>query len=266
MGDPERHGTGGAAGASAVAAPGRTVGSDHPSGTSSAKKVPGAASPTPATGMPSSMLPPLAVASPSTVSASATRTVQEALDESDPSDNTSSNTRVNNPFNNGQGTPFIIALGPVVSDAQDGGASGGRASSISPRGSNAPASQNEPAPAPPAAQLTPAPQTSQSTPAPQAPRVGLRSTPPPPLPEAQGLPHSVVQQPGPAGRYTTYDKFGPQLQYRGSGKAHGDIPRPNVKVFPRNEDPNGVVRPGTPIVRPALPEEIPPIIEDPIIP
>ncbi len=177
LGNPERDGTGGAAGADPFAASGWTVGSDHPSGTAPAEKVSGAASPTPATAMPASRLPALPVAVPSTVSASATRTDQEALDESDPSDNTSSDTTVNDPLNNEQGTPSVIALGPVISGGQGGGASGGRASSISPRESNAPAPQNEPAPAPPAAQSTPAPQTSQPTPAPQAPRAGLRSTP-----------------------------------------------------------------------------------------
>ncbi len=73
LGNPERDGAGGAAGADPVAASGRSVASDHPSGTAPAEKAPGAASTTPATGTPALMLPSLAAASPSTVLASATR-------------------------------------------------------------------------------------------------------------------------------------------------------------------------------------------------
>ena len=79
MGDPERHWTGGAAGGDPVAAPGRTVGSDHPSGTAPAAKVLDAASPTPATGTPALMLPSLATASPSTAMPPAAGTAPPAV-------------------------------------------------------------------------------------------------------------------------------------------------------------------------------------------
>lgn len=90
-------------------------------------------------------------------------------------------------------------------------------------------------------------------------QLAARSTPPPPLPEAGNQPHTTIQKPGPDGGYTTYDKYGPVLQYRGdpSGTSHGDLPRPNVKIWPRNTAPNGTVYPGTPTVRPPLPSEVP---------
>jgi filamentous hemagglutinin len=59
-----------------------------------------------------------------------------------------------------------------------------------------------------------------------------------------------------SGQYTTHNGDGTFKQYRGSGKPHGGIPRPNVKENTINNSPNGPI-PGSPTVRPAQPEEIP---------
>ena len=64
LGDPGRDEAGDAAGVNPVAATGRRVGSDRPSGTKPAETISGAASTTPATGMPALMLPSLAAAVP----------------------------------------------------------------------------------------------------------------------------------------------------------------------------------------------------------
>jgi RHS repeat-associated protein len=98
--------------------------------------------------------------------------------------------------------------------------------------------------------------------------VAARSTPPAPLPEAGGRPHSIVQEPGPEGRYTTYDEHGPLKQFRGDpgGRPHGGIERPNVKEWSRPTV-DGNTRAGRPTVRPANPEEIPrsPTIVPPVL-
>ncbi|MFM0365730.1 hemagglutinin repeat-containing protein [Paraburkholderia sediminicola] len=84
-----------------------------------------------------------------------------------------------------------------------------------------------------------------------------RNKPPPPLPEADGLPHTIIERPGPDGQYTTYNSDGTSLQYRGSGQDHGGIPRPNVKETSANVAPDGTVFVGKGVVRPATPNEIP---------
>ncbi|MGF6573836.1 hypothetical protein ABH945_005957 [Paraburkholderia sp. GAS333] len=84
-----------------------------------------------------------------------------------------------------------------------------------------------------------------------------RNKPPAPLPEADGLPHTIIERPGPDGQYTTYNSDGTSLQYRGSGQDHGGIPRPNVKETSTNVAPDGTVFVGKGVVRPATPNEIP---------
>jgi RHS repeat-associated protein len=83
-----------------------------------------------------------------------------------------------------------------------------------------------------------------------------RSTPPCPNPFAQGSPHTTIEGFGPGGQYTTHNGDGTFKQYRGSGKPHGPIPRPNVKENQNNPSPSGP-KPGKPIVREPKPEEIP---------
>ena len=78
-----------------------------------------------------------------------------------------------------------------------------------------------------------------------------------PLEEAEGRPHSIIEKPGPDGQYTTHNGDGTFKQYRGSGKDHGDVPRPNVKENKLNEAPNGQKFPGKTEVRPPRPDEIP---------
>jgi RHS repeat-associated protein len=73
---------------------------------------------------------------------------------------------------------------------------------------------------------------------------------------AEGSSHTVIEQTGPNGKYTTFNPDGTVKQFRGSGKSHGGIPRPNIKENTINESPKGPL-PGRPTVRPALPEEIP---------
>ncbi len=75
-------------------------------------------------------------------------------------------------------------------------------------------------------------------------------------PRANGDPHTVIEQAGPGGKYTTFNEDGTFKQYRGSGKPHGNIPRPNIKENELNETPNGP-KPGKPTIRPAKPDEIP---------
>lgn len=83
-----------------------------------------------------------------------------------------------------------------------------------------------------------------------------RSSCPDPDSRAAGNPHTIIQVPGIAGSYTTYNGDGTYKQYRGSGKPHGDVPRPNVKETKNNPSSIGPI-PGKPTVRPAKPEEIP---------
>lgn len=84
-----------------------------------------------------------------------------------------------------------------------------------------------------------------------------RNKPPAPLKEAQGRPHSIVEKSGSKGQYTTHHGDGTWKQYRGSGKPHGNIPRPNVKETGINQAPNGKRYVGKPRVRPVRPDEIP---------
>ncbi|WP_442878605.1 hypothetical protein [Burkholderia sp. 1B3(2022)] len=84
-----------------------------------------------------------------------------------------------------------------------------------------------------------------------------RNKPPAPLQEAEGLPHTIIERPGPDGQYTTYNGDGTSMQYRGSGQDHGGIPRPNVKETTINVAPDGTVFVGKGVVRPARPNEIP---------
>ena len=88
---------------------------------------------------------------------------------------------------------------------------------------------------------------------------GGRNTPPPPDPAAEGRPHTRIQTPGPEGRYTTYDKYGPLKQYRGEpgGRGHGNVSRPNVKEWARNTGPDGRTYPGRSTVRAPTPGDIP---------
>jgi len=83
-----------------------------------------------------------------------------------------------------------------------------------------------------------------------------RSKPPPPLPEADGAPHSI---PDGKGGYTTYPtgKATEGKQYRPDGKPHGDIPRPNVKEWKPNTAPDGTEHQGKGEVRPPEPHEVP---------
>ncbi|NEQ42466.1 MAG: hypothetical protein F6K00_02445 [Leptolyngbya sp. SIOISBB] len=85
----------------------------------------------------------------------------------------------------------------------------------------------------------------------------IRNRPPGPLPEADGYPHTIIERLGPDGQYTTHNKDGTWKQYRGAGKAHGNIPRPNVKETSINRSPDGTEFISKPRVRPARPEEIP---------
>ncbi len=58
-----------------------------------------------------------------------------------------------------------------------------------------------------------------------------RNKPPGPHPDAAGKPHKIIEKPGRDGQYTVHWGDGSGFQYRGSGKPHGNTPRPNVKVF-----------------------------------
>jgi len=66
-----------------------------------------------------------------------------------------------------------------------------------------------------------------------------RNKPPAPLPEAEGRPHTIVEKPGKDGQYTTHNGDGTWKQYRGAGKAHGPVPRPNIKEAGKNVLPDG---------------------------
>ena len=83
-----------------------------------------------------------------------------------------------------------------------------------------------------------------------------RSSRPDPDPRAEGNPHTIIQVPGATGTYTTHNGDGTYKQYRGSGKPHGNIPRPNVKETKNNPSPNGP-KPGKPEVRKPTADEIP---------
>nr|WP_232218422.1 polymorphic toxin type 24 domain-containing protein [Leptospira wolffii] len=66
-----------------------------------------------------------------------------------------------------------------------------------------------------------------------------RNKPPPPDPKAQGRAHSIIERYGRSGQYTTHNGDGTWKQYRGSGKEHGQIKRPNIKEAGRNRTPDG---------------------------
>lgn len=83
-----------------------------------------------------------------------------------------------------------------------------------------------------------------------------RNCPPPPDTEAEGNPHTIIEKPGQDGQYTTHNGDGTLKQYRGSGKSHGNIPRPNIKENEINNSPDGP-RPGKLRVREPTPDEIP---------
>ncbi|WP_081073515.1 filamentous hemagglutinin N-terminal domain-containing protein [Burkholderia stagnalis] len=84
-----------------------------------------------------------------------------------------------------------------------------------------------------------------------------RNKPPSPLPDAEGLPHSIIERPGIDGQYTTYNGDGTWKQYRGSGQDHGPIPRPNVKETGLNTAPDGSQFTGKPKVREPRSDEFP---------
>lgn len=84
-----------------------------------------------------------------------------------------------------------------------------------------------------------------------------RNKPPEPLEEAEGRAHTILERPGREGQYTTHNEDKTWKQYRGSGKPHGKIPRPNVKVTDLNPPRDGITRVGKVRVRPARPDEMP---------
>lgn len=84
-----------------------------------------------------------------------------------------------------------------------------------------------------------------------------KNKPPPMLEEAEGRPHSILERPGREGQYTTYNEDGTSLQYRGSGKPHGDYERPNIKFTKINERSDGAKFFDGPHYRYPEPHEIP---------
>jgi len=83
-----------------------------------------------------------------------------------------------------------------------------------------------------------------------------RSSRPDADPRAEGNPHTIIERPGTEGQYTTHNDDGTFKQYRGSGKPHGGISRPNIKENKNHPSPSGP-KPGKPQVREARPDEIP---------
>jgi hypothetical protein len=85
-----------------------------------------------------------------------------------------------------------------------------------------------------------------------------RNKPPAPLEEAENRPHSRIERPGKKGQYTTYNGDGTSKSYRGTGKSHGKITRPNVKesVVNINQDTGEKFINGFRVRKPK-PEEIP---------
>ncbi|MGY3803744.1 polymorphic toxin-type HINT domain-containing protein [Pigmentibacter ruber] len=85
-----------------------------------------------------------------------------------------------------------------------------------------------------------------------------RNAPPSPASEANGAPHTIIEKPGAQGQYTTHFGDGTWKQYRGSGKDHGNVPRPNVKESVVNiDEKTGKIFMNKPVVRPAELNEIP---------
>ena len=94
----------------------------------------------------------------------------------------------------------------------------------------------------------------------EGPQVKSRSSRPAPLKKAEGRSHSIVEKSGKDGQYTTHNADGTFKQYRGSGKDHGNVPRPNVKTNEGNVNVNpktGESFPGRTDIRPAKKDEIP---------
>lgn len=83
-----------------------------------------------------------------------------------------------------------------------------------------------------------------------------KNKPPPALTEAEGRPHSILEKPGRTGQYTTYENENTWKQYRGSGKPHGKIERPNVKFSTVEQRHDGQLFYGYD-VRPPEPDEFP---------
>jgi filamentous hemagglutinin len=84
-----------------------------------------------------------------------------------------------------------------------------------------------------------------------------RNKPPSPNPQAEGNPHTIIESPGKDGQYTTHNGDGTYKQYRGSGKNHGPVSRPNIKETDSNTLPDGSKKTGNPSVRKPRPDEIP---------
>ncbi len=85
----------------------------------------------------------------------------------------------------------------------------------------------------------------------------LRNKPPSPLKSAKGRAHSIIEKLGKNGQYTTHNNDGTWKQYRGAGRDHGGIPRPNVKEAGKNVTPDGRTFIDKGRVRPARRDEIP---------
>lgn len=69
------------------------------------------------------------------------------------------------------------------------------------------------------------------------------------------LDFQIIEKPGKNGQYTTFNEDGTFKQYRGSGKPHGGIERPNIKenkIDPRS--PKGL--PSKATVRKPIPDEL----------
>ncbi|RMP25655.1 hypothetical protein ALQ25_03819 [Pseudomonas coronafaciens pv. atropurpurea] len=91
-----------------------------------------------------------------------------------------------------------------------------------------------------------------------APRIKSRNKPPSQDPEAEGRAHTILEKPGRLGQYTTYYEDGTWKQYRGAGKEHGPIQRPNVKASEINVNPDtGQVYIDKGRVREPTPDEYP---------
>jgi len=84
-----------------------------------------------------------------------------------------------------------------------------------------------------------------------------RNKPPRPMEAAEGRPHSIIERPGVDGQYTTHYGDGTWKQYRGSGKDHGNIPRPNIKEATKNTRQDGRVFIDKGRVRDPEPDEYP---------
>ena len=87
-------------------------------------------------------------------------------------------------------------------------------------------------------------------------RLEKRNKPGEPDPAAEGTPHTTIQGVGGDGKYTTFNGDGTYKQYRGSGKSHGNIDRPNVKETSIHNSPEGP-KIGKPTVRKPRFDEIP---------